>query len=118
MRSCTSRCSAQISPNRWRAFWIPDRAAEAPCRHFRGRRSGLIGQLFPAPLLATIVTATENTDMPDTIQPHILIVDDDPQIRELLHEYFTSNGLRVSVTASGKEMTAILVDHAIDLVVL
>src|ERR1700681_1949145 len=27
MRSCTSRCSAQISPSRSRAFWIPDRAA-------------------------------------------------------------------------------------------
>src|SRR5882672_8869709 len=61
---------------------------------------------------------TENTDMSETIQPHILIVDDDPQIRDLLQEYFTANELRVSVTASGKEMTAILVDHAIDLVVL
>jgi two-component system, OmpR family, response regulator len=61
---------------------------------------------------------TENTDMPETIQPHILIVDDDQQIRDLLQEYFTANELRVSVTASGKEMTAILVDHAIDLVVL
>ncbi len=56
--------------------------------------------------------------MPDTIQPHILIVDDDPQIRELLLEYLTANGLRASVTASGKEMAAILADHAIDLVVL
>jgi DNA-binding response OmpR family regulator len=56
--------------------------------------------------------------MPDTIQPHILIVDDDPQIRDLLQEYFTANELRVSVTASGKEMTGILLDHAIDLVVL
>jgi DNA-binding response OmpR family regulator len=61
---------------------------------------------------------TENTVMPDTIQPHILIVDDDPQIRDLLQEYFTANELRVSVTASGKEMTGILLDHAIDLVVL
>jgi DNA-binding response OmpR family regulator len=60
----------------------------------------------------------ENTVMPDTIQPHILIVDDDPQIRDLLQEYFTANELRVSVTASGKEMTGILLDHAIDLVVL
>ena len=56
--------------------------------------------------------------MPDTIQPHILIVDDDPQIRELLLEYLTANGLRVSVTASGKEMAALLADHAIDLVIL
>src|SRR4030081_2103530 len=64
------------------------------------------------------MTATENMDMTDTIQPHILIVDDDPQIRDLLQEYFTANELRVSVTASGKEMTGILLDHAIDLVVL
>jgi DNA-binding response OmpR family regulator len=56
--------------------------------------------------------------MPETIPPHILVVDDDPQIRDLLHEYFTANELRVSVTSSGKEMTGILVDHAIDLVVL
>ena len=49
---------------------------------------------------------------------HLLIVDDDPQIRELLLEYLTANGLRASVTASGKEMAAILADHAIDLVVL
>jgi CheY-like chemotaxis protein len=26
-----------------------------------------------------------------TIQPHILVVDDDPQIRELLQEYLTQN---------------------------
>ncbi|HWJ35284.1 MAG TPA: response regulator [Steroidobacteraceae bacterium] len=56
--------------------------------------------------------------MSATIQPHILIVDDDPQIRDLLREYLTENELRVSVSSSGKEMTGILVDHAIDLVVL
>ncbi len=56
--------------------------------------------------------------MPETIQPHILIVDDDPQICDLLQEYFTANELRVSVTSYGKGMTAILGDHAIDLVVL
>ena len=50
--------------------------------------------------------------------PHILIVDDDPQIRDLLQEYFTSNELRVTVASSGKEMTGILADHSIDLVVL
>src|SRR6202051_2918930 len=60
----------------------------------------------------------ENMNMPETIPPHILIVDDDPQIRDLLQEYFTGNELRVSVTSSGKEMAGILVDHSIDLVVL
>jgi DNA-binding response OmpR family regulator len=56
--------------------------------------------------------------MPETIQPHILVVDDDPQIRGLLQEYFRATELRVSATSSGKEMTGILVDHAIDLLVL
>jgi two-component system, OmpR family, response regulator len=56
--------------------------------------------------------------MPETIPPHILVVDDDSLIRDLLHDYFTANEFRVSVTSSGKEMTRILGDHAIDLVVL
>ena len=56
--------------------------------------------------------------MSETIHPHILAVDDDPQIRELLKEYLTQNELRVSVASSGKEMSASLAEHAIDLVVL
>jgi len=56
--------------------------------------------------------------MTKTIPPQILVVDDDPQIRDLLQEYFTSNELRVNVASSGKEMTGILADHSIDLVVL
>ena len=49
--------------------------------------------------------------MPETIQPHILVVDDDPQIRDLLNEYLAQNELRVSVTSTGKEMSAILADR-------
>jgi two-component system, OmpR family, response regulator len=56
--------------------------------------------------------------MPDTIPPHILVVDDDPQIRELLEEYFAQNALRVSVASSGQHMSKILADEAIDLVIL
>jgi two-component system, OmpR family, response regulator len=56
--------------------------------------------------------------MPEIIQPHILVVDDDPQIRALLEEYLKENALRVSVVASGKEMSQILADEAIDLVIL
>jgi two-component system, OmpR family, response regulator len=56
--------------------------------------------------------------MSETINPHILVVDDDPQIRELLEEYLTENALRVSVVSSGQQMAKILADEAIDLVVL
>jgi two-component system, OmpR family, response regulator len=57
-------------------------------------------------------------NMPKPIPPHILIVDDDPQIRDALQEYFSSNELRVNVASCGNEMTGILIDHSIDLVVL
>ena len=49
---------------------------------------------------------------------HILVVDDDPQIRALLVEYMTEHGLRVSVASNGDELRRILVEQAIDLVVL
>src|ERR1700678_3764693 len=56
--------------------------------------------------------------MLDTLNSHILVTDDDPQIRTLLEEYLTQNGLRVSLASSGMEMSKILADEAIDLVVL
>ena len=49
---------------------------------------------------------------------HILVVDDDPQIRALLSEYLTEHGLRVSAASNGEELRRILVDETIDLVVL
>jgi two-component system, OmpR family, response regulator len=56
--------------------------------------------------------------MPEVIRPHILVVDDDPQIRSLLKDYFGENGLRVSVASNGQEMSRIMNDEAIDLIVL
>ena len=56
--------------------------------------------------------------MAETIQPHILVVDDDPGIRTLLTDYFTENELRVSTADSGIAMSAILRESAIDLIVL
>lgn len=56
--------------------------------------------------------------MPETLQPHILVVDDDPQIRSMLEEYLAQGGLRVSLAATGTEMSQILTHEAVDLVVL
>jgi two-component system OmpR family response regulator len=49
---------------------------------------------------------------------HILVVDDDPQIRDLLTEYLSGNGLRVSSASSGREAMKILSEETIDLVIL
>ena len=50
--------------------------------------------------------------------PHILVVDDDAQIRSLLNEYLTENGLRVTTASKGEEMMQILDEETIDLVIL
>jgi DNA-binding response OmpR family regulator len=49
---------------------------------------------------------------------HIVIVDDDPQIRTLLRRAFEPEGFRVSEAASSEDMFALLRGHQVDLVTL
>jgi two-component system OmpR family response regulator len=49
---------------------------------------------------------------------HILVVDDDREIRTLLAEYLEKNGLRVSVARDGREMRRVLGGTHVDLLVL
>jgi len=56
--------------------------------------------------------------MPDLTVPHILVVDDDREIRDLLNRFLVKHGLRVSTARDGVEMSRILDGAAIDLVVL
>ena len=51
-------------------------------------------------------------------EPHILIVDDDRDIRELLSRFLRKNGLRVGVAANGQDMKRQLGESKVDLVVL
>ena len=53
-------------------------------------------------------------DTPD----HLLIVDDDPGIRELLVDYLRRQGLRASGAADGREMRRVLARERVDLLVL
>jgi DNA-binding response OmpR family regulator len=50
--------------------------------------------------------------------PHVLAVDDDPVIRELIADYLGQNELRVTAVADGRAMQAVLADQVVDLVVL
>ncbi|QCP52939.1 response regulator [Trinickia violacea] len=49
---------------------------------------------------------------------HVLLVDDDRAIRELVATYLEKNGMRVSLAANGREMRAALEFGAPDLIVL
>lgn len=51
-------------------------------------------------------------------QPHILVVDDDREIRDLLARFLDKHGLRVTTAKDGVEMERALADWPIDLVVL
>jgi DNA-binding response OmpR family regulator len=50
--------------------------------------------------------------------PHILVVDDDPDVRDLVGEYLGKNDMRVSAAASGREMFEAIDREAIDHVLL
>ena len=49
---------------------------------------------------------------------HILIVDDDREIRELVGNYLKKNGLRTTIVADGRQMRAFLEANTVDLIVL
>ncbi|MEQ9639035.1 MAG: response regulator [Alphaproteobacteria bacterium] len=52
------------------------------------------------------------------MEPHILIVDDDREIRDLLSRFLRGHGYRVDVAGDGKQMQRVLADGRFDLVVL
>lgn len=52
------------------------------------------------------------------MKPHILVVDDDPAMRELLAEYLGENDLRITTVATGGEMKTVMAEAVIDLVVI
>jgi len=52
------------------------------------------------------------------LMPHVLALDDDPSVRQLVHDYLTENELRVTAVASGAEFDQVMARETIDLVVL
>jgi two-component system phosphate regulon response regulator OmpR len=52
------------------------------------------------------------------LEPHLLVVDDDARLRELLRRYLSDGGFRVTTAADAVEARANLASFAFDLVVL
>jgi DNA-binding response OmpR family regulator len=52
------------------------------------------------------------------MKQHLLVVDDEPQIRDLLTLYFTKQGYRVSARPSSAEALQVMAHEQVDLVVL
>ena len=56
--------------------------------------------------------------MDTDIAPHILAIDDDPAMRQLIADYLGENDVRVTTVATGEEMSRVLAEQAIDAIVL
>ena len=65
-----------------------------------------------------IMNPPQQASFSDTALPHVLVVDDDPGIRELVSDYLGKNEMRVSAVADGEAMRAVLAEQVVDLVVL
>jgi two-component system phosphate regulon response regulator OmpR len=56
---------------------------------------------------------------PSTVEdPHLLVVDDDERLRQLLHRYLTSNGYRVTAAQDAADARSLMKSIAFDLLVL
>jgi DNA-binding response OmpR family regulator len=53
-----------------------------------------------------------------SLPPHILALDDDPSIRDLIADYLSANELRVTAVASGRELSDAMARDMVDLVIL
>jgi two-component system phosphate regulon response regulator OmpR len=62
--------------------------------------------------------AEENRKPPDDDAPHLLVIDDDTRIRNLLRQFLSSNGFRVTVAGNAAEARRLLEGLDFDLLVL
>jgi two-component system OmpR family response regulator len=63
-------------------------------------------------------TLHEVNGMNTDITPHVLAIDDDPAMRQLIADYLAENDVRVTTVATGEEMSRVLAEQAIDVIVL
>jgi DNA-binding response OmpR family regulator len=54
----------------------------------------------------------------ETIAPHVLALDDDPEVRAMLVEYLGSHDFRITAVATGREMLSFLESEPIDVLLL
>ena len=54
----------------------------------------------------------------DNNAPRILVIDDDPEIRELTAEFLDRNGMTATIAASTSDADKVMAGQGIDLIVL
>ena len=64
------------------------------------------------------IDMTDRSSAPGDDAPHLLVVDDDTRIRNLLNQYLTENGFRVTVAGNAAEARRKLEGLDFDLLML
>ena len=64
------------------------------------------------------MTSNDPLQNAPSVTAHVLALDDDPSIRQLVSDYLSENELRVTAVATGKELDAVMARETIDLLVL
>src|SRR5262245_43319267 len=54
-----------------------------------------------------------NSQASPALTPHVLALDDDPSVRQLVHDYLVENELRVTTVATGAEFDQVMAREAI-----
>jgi len=54
----------------------------------------------------------------ESVAPHVLALDDDPDVRNVLVQYLGAQDLRITAVASGREMLQVIADEPVDLLLL
>src|SRR4249920_1416444 len=65
----------------------------------------------------TLVNAGRST-VAHTSSAHVLAVDDDPSIRQMIADYLGDNDIRVTTLDSGREIDSVMTQETIDLLIL
>ena len=68
--------------------------------------------------MLTETTATSTEEITAAYTAHVLVVDDDPSVRQMVADYLGDNEVRVTALPSGHEIAGVMGRETIDLVVL
>ena len=58
----------------------------------------------------------DGSDVPAPV--HVLAIDDDPSVRQMIADYLTDNDIQVTALGSGKDIGDVMARHTIDLLIL
>jgi len=61
---------------------------------------------------------TKQSTIPSSSTAHVLAIDDDPLIRQMIADYLGDNDIRVTALASGREIDSVMARETIDLLIL